>query len=51
MKSADASAYGIGTASLQRSYGEWKPEAYSSRVLTTAEKQYAQDKKEALVIC
>ena len=37
--SADASAYRIEAAVLQRSGGEWKPVAYAFTAPTTAEKR------------
>ena len=49
--SSNASAYGLGAEVRQKQdNGEWKPIAYSSMSLTSAETRYAQIEKEALSI-
>jgi len=51
MLSADSSSFGLGAALLQLVDGVWKPVAFASRYLSSAEQQYAQIKKKALAIC
>jgi len=46
--SSDASKKGLGAVLLQEHDGVWKPVAYASRVLTTAEQRYATIEKETL---
>ncbi len=46
---SDASAYGLGAVIRQKQdNGEWKPIAYASGSLTSAEARYVQIEKEAL---
>ena len=40
MLNAKSSSYGLGAAILQKVCREWKPLAYASRALTSAEKWY-----------
>ena len=53
MLSTDASSYGLGAVVMQKHSpdGHWRPVAYASRALSTAEQRYAQIEKEALAIC
>ena len=48
--SSDSSKDGMGCVLLQPHDGEWMPVAYGSRVLTAAEKNYAQIEKEMLAV-
>ena len=46
----DASQYGLGGVLLQEKQGVWRPVAYASRSLTSAETRYAAVEKEALAV-
>ena len=48
--SSDASKSGLGAILLHRHDNHWLPVAYSSRAMTTKEKNYAQIEKEMLAI-
>jgi len=51
MLSADSSSFGLGAALLQLVDGVWKPVAFASRCLSSAEQQHGHIEKEALAIC
>ena len=53
MLSTDESSYGLEAVIMQKHSPDehWRPVAYASRTLSTAEQRYAQIEREALAIC